>query len=146
MRFPYDAGRGLALAVAAGRLGLGAVALARPRMPARAWLGKVAAHDPAVPVLARALGGRDLVLGAGAAWALLRRESLSAPAWVAAGVLADLTDACVTAAAGGIPKQNRGKVLALAGGSAVVGAVAAGRLAAQPHGRRAVLSALSMVS
>lgn len=56
---PRTAGLGLA----AGRVALGVVAIARPALPARVWVSEQRAAEPGVHVLARALGARDLALG-----------------------------------------------------------------------------------
>jgi hypothetical protein len=63
-----------AMAVAAGRVALGLTALAWPVVPARPWVG-AAADDLAVRVFGRALGARDLALGAG------RGGGIAAPGW-----------------------------------------------------------------
>ena len=114
-----------ATAVAAGRVVLGVVALVRPTVPARPWVGAAAADLPASRVLGRALGARDLALGLGALAATARKRSAGpwqAGAWFAAGALADALDATVTLAAWrGLPR-TRWLIVAAAGGAAVVGA------------------------
>src|SRR3954451_21565414 len=62
-----------ATAVAVARVALGVVALARPSVPARPWVGEPA-DEIGLQVLGRALGARDLVLGLGTLAAA--RESL----------------------------------------------------------------------
>ena len=122
-----DAMRLGAAAVAAGRVALGLTALTRPEIPARPWIGPAAA-DPGARLLARALGARDIALGAGALISLAARDDdgQAARAWVAMGALADALDASITAAAwGGLPRGGRGLVAAAAGGAAVAGAAAA---------------------
>ncbi len=117
------AARRLALALAAGRVGVGGVAVLAPRVMAKPWIGE-RGNDPLAAVLARALGGRDLALGLGVLMASRRRQSLRG--WVEAGALADLVDAAVTLVAfGRLPNRGRVLVLAAAGGAAVVGTVAA---------------------
>ena len=58
-----------AVAVAVGRVGLGVVALTRPAVVARPWVGPTG-ESQAGRVLGRALGGRDLALGLGTLAAL----------------------------------------------------------------------------
>jgi hypothetical protein len=112
-------------AVAAGRVALGVVALVRPSVPARPWVGAAAADLPASRVLGRALGARDLALGLGALAATARKPSAGpwqAGAWFAAGALADALDATVTLAAWQRLPRTRWLIVASAGGAAVVGA------------------------
>ena len=117
------AARRLALALAAGRVGLGGVAMVAPRVVAQPWIGE-RGNDPLTAVLARALGGRDLALGLGVLIASRRGQPLRG--WVEAGALADAVDAAVTLAAfGRLPNRGRLLVLAAAGGAAVVGTVVA---------------------
>lgn len=117
-------------AVAAGRVALGLVALARPSVPARPWTG-VGGGEVAVRVFGRALGARDLALGVGALAALRSSESArrgpgAAPAWVAAGAASDALDVAATLAAWrGLPRWGRWLVVASAGGATVIGAVGA---------------------
>jgi hypothetical protein len=118
-----DTARRLALAVAAGRTGLGVTALIAPRLVAQPWIGEAAAQ-PLVKVLARALGGRDLALGLGALLAARHDQRLRG--WVEAAALADLVDAAVTVAAfAKLPRWGRLVVLVGAGGAAAAGAVLA---------------------
>jgi hypothetical protein len=134
-----------AVAVAAGRAGIGITALACPGLLARPWVGAAAAGAP-VRVLSRALAGRDLVLGLGALAALWRcpPAASSVPAaglagsagaartWVEAGALSDAIDVVSTAACWGeLPARSRYLVAASAAGAAVVGAAAAVVLARQ---------------
>jgi hypothetical protein len=119
----HSAARRLALALAAGRVGVGGVAVLAPRVMANPWIGE-RGNDPLAAVLARALGGRDLALGVGVLMASRRGQPLRG--WVEAGALADLVDAAVTLAAfGRLPNRGRLLVLAAAGGAAMVGTVAA---------------------
>ena len=117
------AARRLALALAAGRVGLGGAALFVPRVVAQPWIGE-RGSDPLVAVLARALGGRDLALGLGVLTAWRRGQPLRG--WVEAGAFADLVDMTVTLAAfSRLPSRGRLLVLVAAGGAAVAGAVVA---------------------
>lgn len=119
-----------AVAVAAGRVGLGVTALVWPSVPARPWVG-TPADELGTRVLGRALGARDLALGLGALAAAGRASAGARPAgaWYAAGALSDALDAAVTAAAWPrLPRSTRWLVAASAGGAALAGA--AGALAA----------------
>ena len=113
-----------ALAVAVGRVGLGVVALAKPAVPARPWVG-AAADGVAARVFGRALGSRDLALGLGALAALARPSAAAGPAraWVGAGALADALDVAATVASWDeLPQRSRWLVAASAGGAAIMGA------------------------
>ena len=127
------AGRG-AWAVAAGRVALGLTALAWPSVPARPWVGATADEVP-VQVFGRALGARDLALGAGALVALRRQATEPGPAsaWVAAGALSDALDVAASLASwGGLPRMTRWLVVASAGGAALAGAAGALALRREP--------------
>lgn len=118
-----------AVAVAAGRVGLGVAALIWPSVPARPWVGS-SADELGARVLGRALGARDLALGLGALAAAGKASPGARPAgaWYAAGALSDALDVAVTAAAWPrLPRGTRWLVAASAGGAAVAGA--AGTLA-----------------
>ena len=74
-----------ATAVAAARVAIGVLALARPGVPSRPWVGVGAGADEgtaglAARVLGRALGGRDLGLGLGALVALTQEDAESSSA------------------------------------------------------------------
>lgn len=119
-----------AVAVAAGRAGLGVAALLWPSVPGRPWVGPVA-DEPGGRVLARALGARDLALGLGAlaAAGMAHADARPAGAWFAAGALSDALDVAVTAAAWRrLPPRTRWLVAASAAGAAAAGT--AGTLAA----------------
>ena len=123
MRVDTHTARRLAGAVALGRIALGIVALTAPSLPLRPWVGDQG-RTPAARLLARALGGRDVALGLGAAEALQRRAP--ARGWVLAGGLADLGDAAATVGYWRrLPAVGRLLVLVAAGGGAAVAALAA---------------------
>ncbi|MGZ4757909.1 MAG: hypothetical protein ACXV95_02500, partial [Acidimicrobiales bacterium] len=61
--------RQLLRTVAAGRVVAGVALVALPGTSANLWIGPVA-KDPAVKVVVRALGARDLVIGLGTMHAL----------------------------------------------------------------------------
>jgi hypothetical protein len=108
----------LAIAFGAGRAIVGVALLAAPGPIARSWVG---ADDTPATVLARCLGVRDLVIGAGLVLAATRDRD--ATPWLAGGVLADTVDGIATFTAGGdIPSNGRAGTTALAGGSALFGA------------------------
>jgi len=116
-----------ATAVAAGRVGLGAAALAWPAGPARPWVGS-SADELGAQVFGRALGARDLALGLGALVAVRKSSAdpSSAGAWFAAGALSDALDVAVTVAAWPrLPRCTRWLVAASAAGAAVAGAAGA---------------------
>lgn len=108
----------LAIAFGAGRALFGVAMLAVPGRVTRAWVGS---DDSPSAVLARCLGGRDLVIGAGLALAAARGGDPRL--WLAGGVLADSVDGVSTLAAGSdVPANGRIATTALAGGSALFGA------------------------
>ncbi|MGI8462603.1 MAG: hypothetical protein ACR2OC_13380 [Solirubrobacterales bacterium] len=114
------------IALSLGRVAIGLAFVLAPRQGASAWIGE-AGDDDRVAVLVRALGVRDLVLGAGAALAL-REGGEAARPWLAASAVADSVDFAATVIARDqIPKQSVVMTIALAGGSAV--ACTAGALA-----------------
>jgi hypothetical protein len=108
----------LAASLGAGRALFGVALLAVPDRITTGWLGT--ADTPAI-VLARCLGGRDVVVGVGTAVAAVRRRE-PAP-WLVAGVVADLLDGAATLAAGDrIPRSGRLGTVALAAGAGLAGA------------------------
>lgn len=111
--------RFLAGGLAAARIVLGVVAYTVPAAPARPWVGAAADTVP-VTVLARALGARDIALGAGAM--LAQRRDAPLRGWIEAGGLADLGDVAATLISfRALPRFGRWAVLAAASGG-VVGA------------------------
>jgi hypothetical protein len=113
--------RQVARLVAGARVVLGVVALLRPSIPARPWIGSDA-RRPSLAVFGRALGGRDVALGAVALAATtdgeLRRAAL-------AGALADACDGIATVASfTSLPRRLRYGVLLLTFGAAAIGGVA----------------------
>jgi hypothetical protein len=113
-----------AAAVAAGRVGLGVVALTRPAVVARPWVGPTG-DSQAGRVLGRALGGRDLALGLGTLAAL---QSSAGPgidqpvmSWVGLSGLADGFDLLITVGSWrALPARERWLVALASGGSAVL--------------------------
>ncbi len=121
--------RGLAGAVAAGRVGIGAAMLVAPARFGRPWLGS-AAETGGGGVAVRALGARDLTVGALGVAALAGRLGTPATAAtiVAAGAGCDLADGvALVIARRDVPAAGLATgVFAL--GAAVLGGVLAQRL------------------
>ncbi len=119
--------RTTAVALAAGRVALGAALLVAPERIGRSWIGP-AGTERSVEVMARAVGIRDIAIGAGGAAALLSRSD-SARAWMLAAAAADLGDMVATLLARDVvPANGVAGVGVLAGGSAVVCAATAATL------------------
>jgi len=78
---------------AAGRIAVGASLVVLPGLAGSQWIGP-SARERDVKVLVRALGIRDLALGAGALQALDNGENPRS--WVLMGALADLVDLSAT--------------------------------------------------
>jgi hypothetical protein len=85
--------RQLLRTIAAGRVVVGVALVAIPGRSAGTWIGPVA-KDPAVKVMTRAMGARDLAIGMGTLRAL--RDGTTAQAWSLAGAASDLVDATAT--------------------------------------------------
>jgi RNA polymerase sigma factor (sigma-70 family) len=112
--------RDLALSQARGRIAIGAASILVPGLAGRIWIGRDA-RRPAVKVLARAFGARDLALGLGVVIALDRGAPVRG--WLEASALADLVDLAATLLAGSaIPEQARRSVAVVAAGSAAIAA------------------------
>lgn len=120
----------LAKSIAALRIAIGATALAAPAVMAGPWIG-AQAQEPGTWLLARAMGMRDIALGAGALLAFARGDD--ARDWVRLGALSDGMDALLTAAAfRRLPTVGRWGVLASAGGAALAGLWAAATMEPRP--------------
>lgn len=108
--------------LATGRVALGVVALLRPALVARPWVGKAQAAALAGVVLGRAAGGRDLALGVGTLLAAWRGDERALQGWTLAGAFCDAVDAVVTAVSWrDLPTWGRLAVAGAAGGGAVLG-------------------------
>jgi hypothetical protein len=119
-------------AVAALRVALGVVAVARPDVAARPWVGPT--HDAtAATVLGRAAGARDIALGAGALASIAGADERAVRDWVAAGAFCDLLDVVATVVAWRKLPRTRALVAAAAGGAAAIGAVGVAAGARRPH-------------
>jgi hypothetical protein len=116
--------RFLAGLISLGRFIFGVAFIAQPKLMERAWIGKQA-RLPGAQLLARAVGARDLALGIGGLQAVKRGDGSARP-WMATAAVCDVVDFGATWAAGrGIPRQGRIGVLAIAGVSSVLSALAA---------------------
>jgi hypothetical protein len=117
----------LAGALAANRVAFGIGYLIEPRRTGRGWIGPRAEERPAT-VLTRALGARDLALGAGALLAM-RETPRAARPWFAAHALADGVDLAATVAAReGLPRSGYQFGLGMAAASTAVALLGATRL------------------
>ena len=116
--------RTIARAIAAGRIGFGAVLVAAPGRVTPRWVG-TRNDGPGAQAIATGVGARDLVLAAGVLTALDRG---GARPWLVGSALADLGDLVGTLRARrDLPATSVAALVALAGGAAAVG----GWLAAQ---------------
>jgi hypothetical protein len=121
--------RELALSQARGRIAVGAALVLAPGL-ARLWIGPDA-RRPAVKLLARALGVRDLALGAAGLVALRDGDAAWTRRAFAAQAAADAVDvAAIVGAGSALPLSKRISGGLLAAGSAAVAAAYAARL---PH-------------
>ncbi len=104
--------RDLARVFAAGRIAIGAGLLLAPRLTLGMWIGRPAADGATAPV-ARALGVREVVLGAMALHTLDRPQV--AARWLRALAACDAVDLAATVAARrSLPLPGRVLVTALA--------------------------------
>jgi hypothetical protein len=111
-------------ALGAGRVTIGVVALVRPDLMARAWVGAVQAAGPAGMVLGRAAGGRDIALGVGALLASFRRNSRGLLGWTVAGSFCDAVDMAATVASWrDLPPRGRYAVVGAASSGVLLGAL-----------------------
>ena len=110
--------RGLAL----NRISFGIGLVVAPRLYARSWVGSDAAREDATKLLARALGARDLALGAGGLLALRAGDVERARRWFAAQGMTDCVDLVATLAARDVPKPARVFAGTVAAGSAAIAA------------------------
>ena len=114
----------LAAVISLGRFVVGTVFIANPKIMDQAWIGKQA-RLPGPQLLSRAVGARDLTLGAGGLQAAVRNDG-SARQWLAAAAVCDIVDFGATYTAGrGIPRSARTSVLGIAAAAAVLSAIAA---------------------
>ena len=102
--------RAVVASACAGRVALGTAFVLAPRQLAHFWTGEAAPTDG---ILARGLGIRDALLGAGALAALAEGDSPSR--WLQAGALSDAVDAAITLAS--LQTGSRERKLAFAAGA-----------------------------
>jgi hypothetical protein len=122
----------LAAVISLSRFVIGIVFIANPRIMEQAWIGKQA-RLPGSQLLSRAVGARDLTLGAGGVQAVIRDDG-SAQQWLAAAAVCDAVDFGATYTAGrGIPRTARTSVLAVAAAGALLSAIAAAGTGKRRH-------------
>lgn len=108
--------RDLARVLAGGRIAIGAALLATPRLSLAMWIGRDAAV-PAVAPVGRALGIREVVLGAMALHTIDRPQV--AARWLRALAACDAVDLVATLAARrALPAHGRPLIVAMAGAAA----------------------------
>jgi hypothetical protein len=118
--------RQVARTLAVARIAVGAALALAPSSAGRTWVGP-AAGDPATKVVFRAMGIRDLALGAGAYQALATGGPVRP--WVVLGGVSDAVDATATLLAiRRLPLRNALPLIGVAIGSAGLAAVAQSRL------------------
>ena len=111
--------------LAAGRIAFGAGLLLAPRTLASPWIGRHA-RAPLTKAMIRGFGARDLALGVGGLLCLRRADVGRARWWFAAQALSDGVDGLATLAAGSaMDPRRRAMIVAVACGSAVIGAATA---------------------
>src|SRR3954453_24107143 len=119
-----DVASSLAKGLAANRILFGLGYIAAPQQAGRPGVRNVAKKGGAT-VLTFRLGARDMVLGAGALWAM-RSGSHAARPWFAAHAVADATDLAATVAArDALPESGFRFAAAMAGVSAAIAIVGA---------------------
>jgi hypothetical protein len=112
----------LARGLAINRISFGAGLILAPRLYVRSWVGGGPAGEDSTQVLARALGARDVALGAGGLLALRSGDAERARRWFAAQGATDAVDLVATLAARRLPLPARIFAAAMAAGSAAVAA------------------------
>jgi hypothetical protein len=118
--------REVARGYGAGRVALGAGLLVAPRLLGRPWLGRTAT-EPAGQVVLRALGARDLIIGAIALHTVDHPDV--GPRWQRTCAAADAVDALATLVARrSLPAAGSALVAALAATGTVTGLTVAGAL------------------
>ncbi|PZS40709.1 MAG: hypothetical protein DLM62_01460 [Pseudonocardiales bacterium] len=110
--------------LAAGRVAIGVVALVRPDLMARSWVGAAQAAGPAGVVLGRAAGARDIALGVGVLLASCRRNGRGMVGWTVAGSFCDAVDVAATIASWReLPRRGRWAVAGAASSGVLLGAL-----------------------
>jgi len=110
--------RAMLTTLAAGRLAIGALLVAKPQSQVgTGWIGEDAKR-PTAAVAFRAVGARDMALALGTLGA--QRSGSPLKPWLLAATLADATDLVATFAAGrAVPKAGKAMIALLAGGAIV---------------------------
>jgi len=122
----------LAAVISLGRFLIGAIFIANPKIMDQAWIGKQA-KLPGSQLLSRAVGARDLTLGAGGLQAAVRNDGSARP-WLAAAAVCDAVDFGATYTAGrGIPRSARTSVLGIAALAAALSLIAAAGTGKRRH-------------
>jgi len=113
--------RAATIAFALSRLGFGVGLIAAPARLASGWIG-ADAERPAVQIVLRGLGARDIAIAAGTLASLDDDDQLAG--WLVATIAADLSDLAATLAAPSnkLPGNARWGTVALAGSAAALGA------------------------
>jgi len=115
-----DTRTGIAL-LSAGRIAAGTGLLGATRKTASGWLGRGTTTIPGGRVAVRAVGGRDVGIGAGALGALAAEASdEELTRWLIVGTVGDVVDGIATLASG------RRSTAAMASAGLAFGAAAAG--------------------
>ncbi len=111
----------LAQVIAAGRVLTGITLFVSPTRVTKHWVGADEGVRTGTRVLAMGLGGRDIIIGAGALMALKEGGDAAKP-WLLGSALADLMDlAGVLRSAGELPSGAVAGTVAVAGGAAAAG-------------------------
>ncbi len=114
--------RRIATAIAGCRILVGATAVLAPKLALRGWTGGATGDEAGGRLLARAVGVRDIALGAGAI--LAERHDAPVRGWTEAGYLTDVGDLAAGAIAfNKLPRLMRFRVLAAAAAAAAAGAI-----------------------
>ncbi|SNR82071.1 hypothetical protein SAMN06265360_12130 [Haloechinothrix alba] len=109
------------------RVGVGLFALAKPNTLVTLWVGRLRPQKSSA-VLGRALGARDVAIGAGTVTSAFSDQPVTG--WLVAGGTADAVDALATVGSWRrLPRVRRGLVLAAAGGSTAAAAALAALVA-----------------
>ncbi len=112
----------LAQLIAGGRVAIGLALFASPSLVTRHWVGEDEGDRLGTRVMAMGLGGRDVVIGAGALAALSAGGDAARP-WLLGSVLADTFDLVATLRnAGRLPSGAVAGTVLVAGGAAGAGA------------------------
>jgi hypothetical protein len=123
-----DIPKTMAATLAVNRIVFGLKYLLRPEAAGPSWIGP-AARLPGAKVMTRSQGVRDVVLGGGALRAIARGDIEDAQRWIACHAVADAIDLGATwIARDRLPRRGSRIALTVAGGSTLVGAIAAAGL------------------